>query len=46
MVQDVDKNNIGVTKRVIIETGKTQEDKIEILSGLNQNMEIISVESS
>jgi len=41
VVQDVDKNNIGVTKRVIIETGKTQEDKIEILSGLNQNMEII-----
>jgi RND family efflux transporter MFP subunit len=41
VVEDVDANNTGVTKRVIIETGKTQEDNIEVLSGLNLNMEIV-----
>lgn len=40
VVQDID-NNIGVTKRVIIETGKTKEDKIEVLSGLALNMDIV-----
>ena len=39
--ENVDVNNTGVTKRVIIETGKTQEDNIEVLSGLNLNMEIV-----
>lgn len=42
VVQDVDNNNnTGITKRVIIETGKTQEDKIEVLTGLTLNMEIV-----
>ncbi len=41
VVENVNSNNIGVTKRVIIETGKTQEDKIEVLSGLIPNMEIV-----
>lgn len=35
------KNNIGTTKRVIIETGKAQGDIIEVLEGIEPNMEII-----
>ena len=34
-------DNTLVAKRVIVETGKTQGDSIEILSGLNANDEII-----
>jgi len=41
VVQDVGSNNVGITKRVIIETGKTQGDNIEILSGLTLNMQIV-----
>ncbi|WP_439153262.1 efflux RND transporter periplasmic adaptor subunit [Winogradskyella sp.] len=35
------KNNIGTAKRVNITTGKTQNDIIEVLSGLEANMQII-----
>ena len=34
-------NNEGIAKRVIITTGKTQGDVIEVLSGLNSGSEII-----
>ena len=34
-------NNIGTTKRIIIQTGKAQGDIIEVLNGLEPNMEII-----
>jgi RND family efflux transporter MFP subunit len=40
VVQNVN-NNIGTTKRVIIETGKAQGDIIEVLEGIEPNMEII-----
>ena len=35
-------NNQGKVKRLIIETGKTQADNIEILSGLTKGIEIIN----
>jgi len=35
------KNNIGTAKRVNITTGRTQNDIIEVLSGLEANMKII-----
>ncbi|MGB0896188.1 MAG: efflux RND transporter periplasmic adaptor subunit [Flavobacteriaceae bacterium] len=35
------KNNEGIAKRVIIKTGKTQGDVIEVLSGLENGNEII-----
>jgi membrane fusion protein (multidrug efflux system) len=41
VVEDIDNKNVGITKRVIIETGKTQEDKIEVLNGLVLDMEIV-----
>ena len=40
IVQNVN-NKIGTTKRVIIETGKAQGDIIEVLEGIEPNMEII-----
>ncbi|MEM5566600.1 efflux RND transporter periplasmic adaptor subunit [Psychroserpens sp. AS72] len=41
VVTDKDANGIGVAKRVIIETGKTQGDNIEVLSGIENGTEII-----
>ena len=35
------KDNLAKAKRVIVETGKTQGDFIEILSGIEHNEEII-----
>nr|WP_321229139.1 efflux RND transporter periplasmic adaptor subunit [uncultured Psychroserpens sp.] len=41
VVTGKDENGIGVAKRVIIETGKTQGDNIEVLSGIENGAEII-----
>lgn len=41
VVEEVNGNNVGKTKRVIIETGKTQGDIIEVLSGVKVGMEIV-----
>ena len=41
VVTDVDDKNTGVTKRVIIKTGKTQGDVIEVLEGVTEGMEIV-----
>ena len=35
------KDNIGITERVIIKTGKTQDDVIEVLEGISPDDEII-----
>lgn len=40
-VNNIDEENIGTTKRVIVETGKVQGDHIEILNGLEVGMEIV-----
>ena len=41
IVNDKKENGQGVAKRVIIETGKTQGDVIEVLKGLENGAEII-----
>ena len=41
IVTDKDAKGIGTAKRVIIETGKTQADIIEVLKGLDPGAEII-----
>lgn len=41
VVNDKDSQNIGVTKRVIIETGLAQDDYIEVVNGLEPGMEIV-----
>ncbi|WP_179318950.1 efflux RND transporter periplasmic adaptor subunit [Winogradskyella helgolandensis] len=41
VVTDKNDKGIGTAKRVIIETGKTQEDIIEVLKGLEDGAEII-----
>ena len=41
VVKDKNSKNVGTAKRVIIETGRTQGDVIEVLSGLEKNDEII-----
>lgn len=41
VVTDKNDNGIGVAKRVIIETGRTQGDVIEILKGLENGDEIV-----
>ena len=41
VVNNKDSKNIGVAKRVIIETGKTQGDNIEVLKGIEDGAEII-----
>lgn len=41
VIADKNSNNEGVAKRVIIETGRTQGDVIEVLSGLDNSSEII-----
>lgn len=41
VVTEKDADGIGTAKRVIIETGKTQEDIIEVLKGLEPGAEII-----
>ncbi|MBU2927916.1 efflux RND transporter periplasmic adaptor subunit [Winogradskyella psychrotolerans] len=41
VVMDKNEKGIGTAKRVIIETGKTQEDIIEVLKGLEDGAEII-----
>jgi RND family efflux transporter MFP subunit len=41
VVTDKDNNGIGTAKRVIIETGKTQGDNIEVLKGIEDGAEII-----
>jgi RND family efflux transporter MFP subunit len=41
VVTNKDDNGIGVAKRVIIETGKTQGDNIEVLKGIENGAEII-----
>ncbi|MCT4630310.1 efflux RND transporter periplasmic adaptor subunit [Winogradskyella sp.] len=34
-------DNIGTTKRIIVKTGKAQDDIIEVIEGLESNMEIV-----
>lgn len=41
IVEEMNENNVGKTKRVIIETGKTQGDIIEVLSGVEAGMDIV-----
>ena len=41
IVEELNGNNVGKTKRVIIETGKAQGDIIEILSGITVGMDIV-----
>ena len=41
VVEEVNTNNVGKTKRVIIETGKSQGDNIEVLSGLEIGMNVV-----
>ncbi|KJD35191.1 RND transporter [Tamlana sedimentorum] len=41
IVENKDNNNQGVAKKVIIKTGKTQGDVIEVLSGIDIGTEII-----
>lgn len=41
VVNDLNSQNIGVAQRLIIETGKTQGDYIEVLKGLKAGMDII-----
>ena len=41
IIKDKKENNKGVAKRVIIKTGKTQGDVIEVLSGIVNGAEII-----
>lgn len=41
VVEDKGGNGIGKAKRVIVETGKTQGDVIEVLKGLEEGAEII-----
>ncbi|KJD31768.1 RND transporter [Tamlana nanhaiensis] len=41
VVENKDENNQGVAKKVIIKTGKTQGDVIEVLSGLEKGTEVI-----
>ncbi|MCB4806872.1 efflux RND transporter periplasmic adaptor subunit [Tamlana sp. 62-3] len=41
IVENKDDNNQGVAKKVIIKTGKTQGDVIEVLSGVKKGTEII-----
>ncbi len=40
-VSDKNGNNIGIAQKTIITTGKTQGDVIEVLSGIEDNAEII-----
>lgn len=40
-VSDKNNDNEGIAKKTIIETGKTQGDNIEVLSGIESNTEII-----
>ncbi|WP_418602366.1 efflux RND transporter periplasmic adaptor subunit [Hwangdonia sp.] len=42
VVNNKNGNNEGVAERVFIETGKTQGDVIEILSGINDGSEIVN----
>jgi len=41
IVQPANNSNIGVTKRVIITTGKNFQDQVEVLNGLESNMLLI-----
>lgn len=41
IVEELDGNNVGKTKRVIIETGRSQGDNIEVLSGLEIGMDVV-----
>jgi RND family efflux transporter MFP subunit len=41
IVEEVNGNNVGKTKRVIIETGKSQSDNIEVLTGIQVGMDIV-----
>lgn len=41
VIKDKNSKNEGIAKRVIIETGRTQGDVIEVLSGLDSSSEII-----
>ncbi len=41
VVEELDDNNVGKTKRVIIETGRSLGDSIEVLSGLEIGMDIV-----
>ncbi|MGC1472077.1 MAG: efflux RND transporter periplasmic adaptor subunit [Psychroserpens sp.] len=41
VVMDKNKEGLGTAKRVIIETGRTQNDIIEVLTGLDNGAEII-----
>ena len=42
IVTDKNEKNIGTAKRVIIETGKTQGNIIEILKNLDKGTEIVN----
>lgn len=41
IVEEVNGENVGKTKRVIIETGRSQDDNIEVLSGIEVGMAIV-----
>lgn len=41
VIENLNDNNVGTTKRVIIETGKAQGDVIEVLSGVEVGMNIV-----
>lgn len=41
IIKDISTKNIGVAERIIIETGKTQGDVIEVLSGITKGSQII-----
>ena len=41
IVQNTNSSNFGVTKRVIITTGKNYQDQVEVLNGLKSNMLLI-----
>jgi len=42
VILDKNENNLGIVKKVIIQTGKTQGDIIEVLNGLEKGAEIIN----
>ena len=41
VVNNINAKNIGTSQRIIIETGKTQGDYIEVLNGVKAGMDII-----
>jgi RND family efflux transporter MFP subunit len=41
VVNNLNKNNVGTTERIIITTGKTQGDVVEVLTGIEAGMSIV-----